>query len=63
MISEDIFDAEYGGDKTETLRPKTKKSATKEFLSQAIATEDLRRYGMAKPTRVVVKANLINEEG
>jgi hypothetical protein len=59
MPNENLFDPGYVGNDIATDAPKVK-SQTKQFLKQPIGEDDLKRYGSSKPSRIVIRAKLIN---
>ncbi len=59
MTNQNPFDKEYVGGMPSTEAPEPK-SATKQFLKQPIEQQELMRYGTSKPTRVLIRAKLIN---
>lgn len=59
MTNQNPFDKEYVGGAPSTEAP-APKSATKQFLKQPIEQQELMRYGTSKPTRVLIRAKLIN---
>lgn len=62
MTNQNPFGKEYVGELQSTAAPEPK-SATKQFLKQPVEQQELRRYGTSKPTRVVIRAKLINGKG
>jgi len=53
----DFFDQQYaGGERTETATQE--KSKTKQFLAEALPTEEMKKYGISKPTRIVVRGRV-----
>jgi len=53
----DFFDNQYaGGKRTETAAQE--KSKTKQFLAEALPTKDVKKYGISKPTRIVVRGRV-----
>lgn len=59
MIGSNPFDEKYVGGAPSTVAEDLK-SATKQFLKKPIEERELIRYGTSKPTRVVIRAKLIN---
>ncbi|CAG1005977.1 hypothetical protein MTYP_03312 [Methylophilaceae bacterium] len=62
MNNQNPFDEEYVGGTPSTAAPEAK-SLTKQFLKQPIEQQELMRYGTSKPTRVQIRAKLINGKG
>lgn len=58
-MNEDPFDEKYVGGTESTAAPK-EKSAVKEFIKRPVKEEELVRYGTSKPTRIVIRAKLID---
>jgi len=59
MTNQNPFDKEYVGEMPSTAAPEPV-SATKQFLKRPIEEQEIKRYGTSKPTRVVIRAKLIN---
>lgn len=62
MTIQNLFDLEYVGGTPSTGAPEPK-STTKQFLKQPIEQQELNRYGTSKPTRVLIRAKLLNGKG
>ena len=61
MTDPNPFDSEYVGETPSTVASDTK-SPTKEFIKQPLDQQELQRYGTSKPTRVIIRAKLINDK-
>lgn len=61
MTGSNPFDEEYVGGAPSTAA-EDPKSATKQFLKKPIKERELIQYGTSKPTRVVIRAKLINHD-
>jgi hypothetical protein len=60
MKSKDgVFDDAYSGDSTTTLSTSAT-SELKKVLKEPIPAQDIKRYGESKPTRLIIKARIID---
>ena len=52
-----FFDEKYVGDKS-TEAEKSEKSQTKKFLAEPLPSADVKKYGVSKPTRIIIRARI-----
>ena len=56
MTDKEIFDSDYV--ETSPTESSTQENPTRTFLESGIQPKDIKRYGISKPQRIVIKAKI-----
>lgn len=61
MQDNNFFDPAYmGGETTEVEKPEV--SQVKKFLSDPLHSEEIKQYGISKPTRIVIRGRVARND-